>query len=67
MEGLGEVTREEEEIINYLKQNFNPFLEDLIVDIVKERPADSYSYIINWLETKGMDVQNKINKQKVSS
>jgi hypothetical protein len=56
MEGLGEVTKEEEEMINYLKENFNPFLENLIVDIVKERPNDSYEYILKWLDTKGKDI-----------
>lgn len=38
MEGLGELNKEEEEIFYYLRDNFNPFLESLIVDIVKERP-----------------------------
>lgn len=38
MEGLGELSKEEEEIYFYLRDNFNPFLETLIVDIVKERP-----------------------------
>ena len=56
MDGLGEVSREEEEMINYLKDNFNPFLESLIVDIVKERPSDSYEYILGWLDTKGKEI-----------
>ncbi len=67
MDGLGELTKEEEEIFYYLRDNFNPFLENLIVDIVKERPQDSYEYILNWLETKGVDIQNQIDKSKVSS
>ena len=67
MEGLGEVTKEEEEMINYLKENFNPFLENLIVDIVKERPNDSYDYILKWLDTKGKDIQSDIDKRKISS
>ncbi len=54
-------------MINYLKENFNPFLESLIVDIVKERPADSYDYILKWLESKGKDIQSDIDKRKVSS
>ncbi len=67
MDGLGDVTKEEEEMINYLKENFNPFLENLIVDIVKERPNDSYEYILKWLDTKGKDIQSDIDKRKVSS
>ncbi len=67
MEGLGEVSREEEEMINYLKENFNPFLENLIVDIVKDRPQDSYDYILKWLDTKGKTVQSDIDKKKINS
>ncbi len=67
MEGLGEVSREEEEMINYLKENFNPFLESLIVDIVRDRPQDSYDYILKWLDTKGKTVQTDIDKKKINS
>lgn len=67
MDGLGVVTKEEEEMISFLRENFNPFLESLIVDIVKERPNDSYEYILKWLDTKGRDIQSEIDKRKISS
>ena len=67
MDGLGVVTKEEEEMISFLRENFNPFLESLIVDIVKERPNDSYEYILKWLDTKGRDIQSDIDKRKISS
>lgn len=44
---------EEQQIINYLEKNFNPFVEELVVNIIKDRPNDSYDYIVNWLQTEG--------------
>lgn len=66
MEGPGELSKEEEEMIGYLKENFNPFLESLIVDIVRERPQDSYEYILNWLEGRGKEIQATIDTKKAN-
>lgn len=53
IEGL---TPEEQEIINYLEQNFNPFVEEIVVNILKIRPENSYEFILSFLETEGLNI-----------
>ncbi len=57
---LTPMTPEEKQIISYLEKNFNPFVEDLVVKIIKDKPADSYHYILDWLEKDGPQIQSKI-------
>ena len=58
------LTDEEKKIVEYLEKNFNPFVEELVVKILEDRPQDSYSYINNFLETTGVEIQKKIELAK---
>ncbi len=36
---------------NYIQEKLNPIIKPLIVDIIKEKPGDIPSFILNWINT----------------
>ncbi|KRX00652.1 Cyclic nucleotide-binding protein [Pseudocohnilembus persalinus] len=45
----------------YLNKKVNPILEQLVVDLVMQRPEHVAQYMINWLKDKGTQLENNLN------
>ena len=44
----------------YLSDKVKPFLEPMLVELLKERPKDSLKWMQRWLSRNGNDVQVKM-------
>ncbi len=42
--------------VNFLKTEVNPYLIPLLKSLMKEKPENSYEYILNWIDTKGKEI-----------
>ena len=54
----------ENEIRKYLEQKVDPFLKPLLLDLMKNKPADVYPYLRNWIDGKGNDINNNLNAKQ---
>jgi len=43
----------------YLRKKVNPILENLVADLMKDRPAGIVKYMVNWLETTGTRIEEQ--------
>lgn len=41
----------------YLDQKVNKLLKPMLIDILKSKPENMIDFMINWLDTKGRDVE----------
>lgn len=48
--------------MEYLQQKFNPFLIPLLKELIQKKPENSYEFILEWIDTKGLEIQQGLQK-----
>ena len=41
----------------YLKQNVDPYVKPMMTDLMKEKPEDVHSFMLDWLNSKGFEIK----------
>ena len=47
----------------YLKENVNPFLIPLLKELMSKKPENSFEFIKEWVDSKGLEIQNEKGNQ----
>ncbi len=52
----------DDNIKDYVQKKVQPFLTPLTMDLVKNHPENVYEHIVNWLETTGLTINQKLKQ-----
>lgn len=58
------MSSKEAEIRKYLEEKVDPFLKPLLLDLMKNKPANVYDYLRSWVDGKGKTIYENIHKKE---
>ena len=50
----------EQQIRAYLEEHVDPFLKPMLMDIMKQQPANVYEYMCSWVEGRGKEINAEL-------
>ena len=53
----------QKEIMKYLQEKVDPFLRHLLLDLMKSKPEEVYSFLNEWIRTRGQEIKDSQDAQ----
>ena len=54
----------EQQIRAYLEEHVDPFLKPLLMDIMKQQPANVHTYIASWINGRGKEINDQLQNNQ---